>query len=325
MLKYLIIQLANRSVSFCHYNIAMESEEGLLKLMPLNILKEAIKWTMKENLIVQVLYPDYVLPPEYKAIIDEIDHVNIVPSNSMDKFLLDHSDIIVFNSVTETLDFSFKEKGIYVLKGTYYDFINNEDVLEKILSKVARLNFVLTNIPLLKRDFENMYIKFLDRLSDKIVEEYRKKHFVQVNILTDRIMLDKMNNCNAGIEHITLAPDSNFYICPAFYVNEMLSGKCGNLQNGVDMKNNNLYKLSYAPICRTCDAYQCNRCVWLSKTLTLEVNTPGKQQCITSHLERNASMKLLAKIRELGEFMPQNDIPEIDYLDPFEKIIKNKY
>ena len=40
----------------------------------------------------------------------------------------------------------------------------------------------------------------------------------QLNLLTDRIMLDRMNNCNAGWESITLASDGKFYVCPAFYL-----------------------------------------------------------------------------------------------------------
>ncbi len=38
-----------------------------------------------------------------------------------------------------------------------------------------------------------------------------------------------------------------------------------------------------------------------------------------AHLERNASRELLRRIRRQGTFMPDRpDIPEIDYLDPFE-------
>lgn len=323
MLKYLIIQLAEDSVSFCHYQTKPNSDEDS-KLIPLDTLKEAVIWAMKENLMVQFLYPDYELAQEYKEIINEIDHVNIVSAKCEDNELLDHADITVFNSVTETKDFPFKETGVYVVRGTYNDFITGENLLAEILPKVARLNLVITDIPSLTPDIETKYIEFLDRFSYKIRDEYGKNHFVQVNILTDRIMLDEMNNCNAGVEHLTLAPDGNFYICPAFYVNGIESGECGTLQSGVKIKNDNLYKISYAPICRECDAYQCNRCIWLNQSLTLEVNTPGMQQCVTSHLERNASKALLSKIRELGEFMPEKKILEIDYLDPFDKIMSNK-
>ena len=133
-----------------------------------------------------------------------------------------------------------------------------------------------------------------------------------------------MNNCNAGWENITLAPDGKFYVCPAFYQSDSqttIEDKAlaiGDLQNGLDIKNPQLYKLSHAPLCRNCDAYQCKRCVWLNRKTTFEVNTPSHEQCVVAHLERNASRKLLQSIRKHGEFIPEVDIKEINYLDPFD-------
>ncbi len=140
------------------------------------------------------------------------------------------------------------------------------------------------------------------------------------------MMLSKMNNCNAGFENITLAPDGKFYVCPAFYLasdeEDYGLGKSkfsiGNLNEGLDIKNPQLYKLSHAPICRNCDAYQCKRCIWLNRKTTFEVNTPSHEQCVVSHLERNASRELLHNIRKHGEFLSNIDIKEIKYLDPFD-------
>ena len=62
----------------------------------------------------------------------------------------------------------------------------------------------------------------------------------------------------------------------------------------------------------------------MNRRTTLEVNTPSHEQCVVAHIERNASRRLLESIREVGTFMPDRDIPEIDYLDPFEKVRTNK-
>ena len=92
------------------------------------------------------------------------------------------------------------------------------------------------------------------------------------------------------------------------------------MEEGLDIKNPQLYKLDHAPICRNCDAYQCKRCVWLNRKTTLEVNTPSHEQCVVAHLERNASSKLLNNIRLHGSFLTeQEEIKEIDYIDPYEK------
>ena len=127
-----------------------------------------------------------------------------------------------------------------------------------------------------------------------------------------------MKNCGAGDTTITLAPNGNFYICPAFYYDEM-EDSVGDVHIGLNIPNQHLYKLENAPICRHCDSYQCKRCIWLNRRMTGEVNTPSHEQCVTSHLERNASRKLLYSIRKHGEFMNGTEIKEIDYLDPFEK------
>ena len=125
------------------------------------------------------------------------------------------------------------------------------------------------------------------------------------------------NNCEAGVKHVTVAPNGKFYICPAFYYEDE-TDSIGDIDSGLNVKNPQLYDLAHAPLCRNCDAYQCKRCVWLNRKTTLEVNTPSHEQCVVAHLERNASRNLLAKIRENGNFMPETQIKELDYLDPFE-------
>jgi CXXX repeat peptide maturase len=132
------------------------------------------------------------------------------------------------------------------------------------------------------------------------------------------MMLTEMNNCNAGDTTITLAPNGKFYICPAFYYNDE-NDNVGNIENGLDIKNKQLYKLDHAPICRKCDAWQCRRCTWLNRKTTLEVNTPSHEQCVAAHLERNASRNLMLSLRSKGTFLPdKEEIKELTYLDPFE-------
>jgi CXXX repeat peptide maturase len=88
-----------------------------------------------------------------------------------------------------------------------------------------------------------------------------------------------------------------------------------------ESRNPHLLQLRHAPICSRCDAYQCRRCVYLSQLMTGELNTPSRQQCVAAHLERNASRRLLRRLRPFlrnSDEMPE--IPEIDYLDPLELV-----
>lgn len=318
MLKYLVIQLDDSSPSFCHYKVGNKAP----RLIPLDTLKQTLVWSMKENLTVQFLYPDYEVPQEYKEVIDMVYHADIVSSESKDAELVENGDVVVFDSFEKIKGFEFKVNQAYIVRCSIENLLDNEVVLTSMLSNVNRINIVFTDIENFDKNIENRYCEFLDRIVDFIVSEYKTGHLVQLNLLTDRILLDGMNNCNAGYESITLCPDGKYYICPAFYEDEH-KFSVGDVERGVEIKNPQLYRLDHAPICRICDAWQCKRCVWLNRKLTLEVNTPSREQCIMAHLERNASRRLLSEIRKINDFLPESSIKKIDYLDPFEKIVKD--
>jgi CXXX repeat peptide maturase len=317
MLKYLIVQLDNLSISFCHYN----NDSTTHALIDLEDLRSAISWSMKENLMVQFLYPDFQLSADYKDVIACIDHADIVSSTCEDKELLANADVVVFDTCGAISHFTLLQSQAYVIRTSFAELFNDGTVLQAILPKVSRLNVVITDILNFTSDIAQAYSQFLDNLNEKIYQEYKNHHCVQVNILTDRMMLDAMNNCGAGDETITLAPDGKFYICPGFYLEGAYS--VGDIKGGLDRKNSQLYKISNAPICRICDAYHCRRCIWLNQKTTLEVNTPSHEQCVMTHIERNASRRLLAQLRSIGAFLSSNEIPQITYIDPFDQIIKH--
>lgn len=277
MLKYINILLDDASTSFCYYEVTK-----IAKPISEEILDRGIRFAMKENLNVQFVYPSYDLPDYVDRAVQQIDHIKI-----------GKEDIIVYNSYP----LQFEVDKICVLR------LSKDTLLSKPLpdSLPTRLNIVITDIMSFKdTDFDD-YDKWLKREATKLKERYGN-----INILSDRVILDKMNNCNAGWESITLAPNGKFYICPAFYQNDMDS--VGDLQSGLKIPNAQLYRLDHSPICKKCDAFQCKRCVWLNQETTLEVNIPSHEQCVIAHLERNASRII------------KNSIPEIDYLDPFNLI-----
>lgn len=319
MLKYLIIQLDDTSVSFCHYN----TEHTKKSLIPLAVLEEALFWSMKENLTVQFLYPDYELPAEYKEFISRVFHVDIVSSTCEDLELRSKADVIVFDSLFSIQDYPFSSEQSYVFRCSLSELAENSTTISSILPNVNRLNIVVMDVPAFTKENQLKYRSFLMNISHEIAKEYQRMHAVQFNVLTDRFLLDNMNNCNAGVESITLCRDGIFYICPAFYNDTSHSFSVGNLKDGLDIKNSHLYRIEHAPVCRICDAYQCRRCIWLNRKTTLEVNTPSHEQCVMAHIERNASRSLLNHIREIGQFLPGKEIPELTYLDPFDKLINN--
>lgn len=301
MLQYLVILLDDTSTSYCHY----KNPKTERRLMPLDMLKQGIRFGMMENLMIQYVYPDYELPEDYMDVIESIDHSKIKP-------IIDDADVWITDTIREV-----KSNVPVVWRTDKQSLLEHETDVASVLENVPRLNIVLTDIETFtENDFES-YKTFLYRLGDKIEKLYISGKSVQLNLLTDRMMLQQMNNCGAGDTTITLAPNGKFYNCPAFYYDNE-ADSVGNLEQGLDIKNRQLYKLEYAPICRQCDAYQCKRCIWLNRKTTLEVNTPSHEQCVLAHLERNASRELLQSIRKHGTFLPdREEIKEIDYLDPF--------
>lgn len=317
MIKYLVVQLDDTSTSFCHYPVVATDR----RLISLDILKKAIFWGMKENVIFQFLYPDYELPQEYKDVISPVYRANIVSNRNEDTCLAEDADVVVINNLKDVQLDNLRKDCSYVVRGCFTELTAHPDIIAEMLPNVDRLTLVPTDVENFNNSVASDYEDLLKRLSDAIKSEYEKEHQVQVNVLTDRILLETMNNCNAGVESIALCPDGRFYVCPAFY-NDGAHNAIGDVESGPIIPNQQLYRLDHAPICRKCDAWQCKRCVWLNRKMTLEVNTPSHEQCVMAHTEREASRGLLAELKELGSFMPGKDIAELDYNDPFDKLEK---
>lgn len=309
MIQYIVILLDDTSTSFCHYT----NEKADRRLIPLQTLKDGICYAMNENLNIQFVYPNYKLPKEYLAAIDSIDHTDIYPAE-----MSDNADVVVFDSLIAAKDYVFKEEVAYLIRTDKVSLFNEYKIIGEILDKVTRLNIVITDIETFTEDDFMAYKSLLSNLAERVEQIYVSGKSPQLNLLTDRIMLEKMNNCGAGDTSVTLAPDGKFYVCPAFYLSAD-GYTIGDMVNGLEIKNSQLYRLDHAPLCRRCDAWQCKRCIWMNRKTTLEVNTPSHEQCVVAHLERNASRKLLIDIRKHGKFMSASeDIKEIDYLDPFD-------
>ena len=331
MLQYLVILLDNTATSYCHYeNFCHEK-----KLISIEDLKQGIFYGMKENLMIQFVYPDYELPQEYKDVINTIDHSDIVSSLCEDDELRKNADVIICHDWNGIQFSSFDKDRIYTLRTSKEDLFDRYKLLKGIISSSLRLNVVITDIEKFTEEDFKKYKEVLEYLSDVLKTCYAEGKSPQLNLLTDRLMLDGMNNCNAGVENITLAPNGKFYVCPAFYLSKECDGNensldevcqkrysIGSLKEGLDIKNPQLYKLDHAPLCRKCDAYQCKRCIWLNRKTTLEVNTPSHEQCVEAHLERNASRNLLTNIRKYGAFLADKEIKGIEYLDPFDVLQK---
>ena len=309
MLQYLVILLDDTSVAYCHAENPLKERN----LIPLATLKKAILFGMKENLMIQYVYPDYELPVEYHEVIESIDHVKI------------GHDVVVYNEMPKSIA---TENA--VLRLSIADFIAKQYDIAALLPQVTRLNICLTDIESFQDEQTEDYKKALATLNAVLLNLYKSGKQPQLNILTDRLQLKEMHNCGAGDSNITIAPNGKFYLCPAFYYDEKMGvsnrmnhhkpsseRSVGDLEAGLQIPNPQLLKLDYAPLCRICDAYHCNRCIWLNQKLTWDNNTPSHQQCVLAHLERNAARDLQQQLMA-ADLIAGEEIKQIDYLDPFD-------
>lgn len=309
MLQYLIILLDETSVSYCHYKTHPKHGEG--SLIPLETLRAGIVFAMKENLNIQIVYPERELPAEYAEVIESIDHTKIKPEMQASE-----ADVLVLTEWKREIPDTV-EGSTCIIHSSRQELKNHSGKVKELLCKVARLNVALTDVETFKDEEIEDYQSLLEELIDALIEQFKVGRIVQLNLLTDRLLLTEMNNCGAGDTNVTLAPNGKFYLCPAFYY-ENSEDNVGSLKDGLIIRNRQLLRLDHAPICCHCDAWQCKRCVWMNSRLTLDANTPSHQQCVVAHIERNASRNLLKKLHEQGiRINGTHDINEIHYLDPF--------
>lgn len=325
MLQYLVILLDDTSVPYCHAGNPLKERD----LIPVETLKKGILFGMKNNLMIQYVFPNYALPEEYASVIESIDNVKIYPIGCKPLMGIEsenEADVEAADAIPEKV-----ETKNLVLRLTFSEMLKQKDEIVKLFANGKRVNLCITDVEQFTDEQIETYRQVLDEWNKTLLDLYKQGQSPQFNLLTDRMMLEKMHNCEAGISNITLAPNGKFYLCPAFYYDERMQvfnqlnhhqpssdTSVGDLENGLDIHNPQLLQLDHAPLCRNCDAYQCRRCLWLNRKLTWDINTPSHQQCVMAHIERNASRSLLNDIRNIGEFMPEIDIKEINYLDPFE-------
>lgn len=311
MLQYLVILLCDTSVAYCHADNPLKGK----RLMPIDTLKKGILFGMKHNLMIQYVFPDYSLPKEYADVIESIDNVKIYPIGhkpTTETLVNDDANVEVATAIPEKV-----EAKNLVLRLTLNGIIKHKEEIANLFSSNVRLNLCVTDVERFTDEQIETYKQLLSEWNQALLRHFKNHRSPQFNLLTDRIQLEKMRNCEAGVSNITLAPNGEFYLCPAFYYSSF-DNAVGDLEKGLDIPNPQLLRIDHAPLCRNCDAYQCRRCIWLNRNLTWDNNTPSHQQCVMAHIERNASRDLLDNIRKYGEFMPGTEIKEINYLDPFD-------
>lgn len=322
MLEYIILIADIGAVSFCHYE-NKDYDKGVSELIPLETFAAIVNYASEHNLILNVLLGHKSLPDEYLRILDNISHIKIVPYELINSFP-DAVPVLDWEGWEQHSVIREKQIENIILRLRGNSMVDLRRIIRHFNGYARRINFILKDIQELTDENLISYEHQLNRIIPPIAQSYLDGKTIELNCLSDRLLLKEMNNCNAGLTHVTFAPNGKFYICPGFYYSTP-QNDVGSIEEGLKMPCQELLQLDHAPICSICDAFQCKRCIYLNKILTNELNTPSRQQCIISHLERNASRRLLRRLKPaLQNLQELFDIPEVDYLDPLEALQEQK-
>lgn len=303
--------LSDNSIEFCNYSIKATDnrmdEKSIIKGLSF----------AKNNFYQPILVHDkrsrnWLNDTDNSKLKEELLSANVIHIMEFEsRHLNDESNIIYTFNRNNIMKLDNKlEFCIFLIRADEIDFLSS--CIQILLRLVKRINIRIKYNSSFNLD---TYCHELIKIADELVTYYQNHEIKEVNLLTDLLYLKKMDNCFAGEKNLTLAPDGNYYACPAFYYEKQ--GMLDINENKLVSNQIEMLTSKRAFVCQECDAYQCNRCVFENKKTTGEFNIPNKFQCIKSHAERKCSQYLLNKLHDINIFKNKN-INNIYYEEPFE-------
>lgn len=313
-LQSVVIITGGDAPAFCSYDA-----DGKIETMSADVFEKSIDFCRSNNLSATIVYSNRFMA-DHGHLTDHFPHVKIVSFDMMTRYdVSGESDFIVINDMDTFAAGCLDEKvkSNIILRINLAEAKHLPMIVYQYHKLFRRLNVIFKDIPQATEEGLNRFRINIQPLKDIMVELFMSGSLFEFNMVTDRLVLSGVNSCEAGITHITIAPDGHFYICPAFYYHN--EGEAvGTLTTGTNIVNSQLLSFEYSPLCKICDCYQCKRCIYLNKQLTRELNTPSHQQCVLSHHERNLTGMILQKLQNKEMFTEIKEISPLFYLDPLE-------
>ncbi len=323
-MRSLIALLDGGAPSFCCYEVEVDPQAPR---MSLEVFRAVLSFAEARELALQVLAGADGVPREVRELLAGRRAVCYVPATA-ERAAVSADDVVIFDLATA--DPTCLEPGrqlIAILRVAAGELGGWPDVWAELATRVQRVVVVLRGVDRFTEADIERHADALRRASSVLEEQLLAGRGWELNLLTDRMVLTEPTECGAGIEHLTVAPDGRFFICPGFAADSLIAAGAtavGQLPDEPALANRQLLTRQRAPICALCDAYHCRRCVYLNQRATLELNTPSWQACRVAHLEREASRRLLDKLQQRGQLTGVPAIGELSYDDPLEQITGKK-
>jgi CXXX repeat modification system protein len=314
----LVLLLDEGAPSFCYYPSPDPARTGR---MSDEVLAAALRVAAGRELALQVIGGRDGVPAAVREKLEAHEHVCYVSAGSGE---LRPEDVPVLDADRpESLEaLEPGRHSIALLRVPRRALDDWPHVFAKLSSRVERVVLVLLELQQWSDPELERYQHGLGIAADFLLERYLAGSFIELNALSDRLALEQPAECGAGLDHLTVAPDGQLYICPGF----ALSGDqpVGRVGEEAHIPNDRLLRRSHAPICEKCDAFHCRRCVHLNLAATLEINTPPWQLCRAVHLEREQARVLLGRLHERGLLRGLRPIQTVSYEEPFEALTGHK-
>ena len=312
--KYMYILLTNQAESFCHYNT---KHTDVSISMPVETIEKALRYC---------------------------DEHCITPI-----FLGAPTDSTYFGIYVNSINKTKKDCTLSIISIDCDDLLSESKAIPKFYEKQVILTispYNITKLPLITKTLINNYssldisikIKFMETMTkdnimaydlvlsnirSQIVEGWKNKNYVNINVITHLPQAIAPHKCISGDKAFTLAPNGKFYMCPAFYYDDP-ENNIGDIDSGIDMSYRALCSEKRATNCKKCENYQCDSCIYLNKKITGELGVPGTIQCLLSTIERKHSVLFLNEINNLKLDLPFELNYEVlklntDLIDPLTK------
>ena len=303
-LKYVYFITSDDAPVFCNYNKQYSGNDKMSEVL----YKQGLDFCL-ENEVLPIFLGNYSIDLDpRKKIFFEIDNCRTFSALSRSITVVDRPSKDINTPVVNYL----------INRSSVHDLLKNIQLFHDL--SVKRLNLFISDMEKWDDETLKIYENMLTDIVTYLVNIYTLGDIsFQVNILTDRLLLQdgEVRDCAAGINSIALAPNGKFYICPGFYFTNP-DWSIGSITTGLDEADKQRYFRNKSPMCHSCKATACQRCLLNSKITTDEINVPSSIQCRIGYIQANAQKRLSDKLIEEQQdkyIFTASQLPKLNYVD----------
>jgi CXXX repeat modification system protein len=316
--KSLVVLLDESAPSFCYYEAHPSASP---RRMTRAMLERVLALADAHALALQLLCGHEGIEPFVRHLVGQRPYTRYLPVGVADAAPDDV--LIVDGPECDSRLWGPNRHPVCVLRLRPDDLELLPETWERLSEHAYRIVLVLVELDRYDESALSRYEKTLLDVRQRLAAKYLRGVAAELSVVSDRLGLDSPVECGAGIDHLTVTPNGDLHICPGFAVDG--EPPVGSVAQGWNLPNAALLERARAPICGSCDAFHCRRCVYMNRRATLEINTPAWQVCRAGHIEREASRVMLASLHQRRCMEGIRPIAPLDYADPLNRLMQVRH